>query len=145
MARYLVVAHQTAESPEIIEKVQALAREDDAAEFAILVPATPVQHLLTWVEGEADAVAQDKANAAKLRFETEAQAKVSRATVGDASPILGIEDELREHPGYYDTLVICTLPPGVSRWLGLDLPHQAKRFGLPVIHVIAKPSSVAAR
>ena len=48
-----------------------------------------------------------------------------------------IADELSAQPAY-DTLVICTLPPGVSRWLRLDLVHQAERkFGLPIIHVVA--------
>jgi hypothetical protein len=52
-----------------------------------------------------------------------------------------ITDELLAHPGY-DTLVICTLPPGISRWLKLDLVHRAERkFGLRVIHVVAEASA----
>jgi PhnB protein len=53
-------------------------------------------------------------------------------------PLQAITDELRTHPGYA-TLVICTLPPGISRWLKLDLVHRAERkFGLRVIHVVAQ-------
>lgn len=52
---------------------------------------------------------------------------------------MAIDDELREHPGY-DAIIISTLPAGLSRWLKMDLPHQAeKRFGLPVVHLVAKP------
>jgi hypothetical protein len=61
------------------------------------------------------------------------------------NPLQAIADELGKHPGY-DTLVICTLPPGLSRWLRLDLVHQAKRkFGLPVVHVVAEAVATARR
>jgi len=138
MARYLAVAHQTADSPELIDRLRTLASDDSTAELVLLVPATPIQHLLTWVEGEAKAAAGRAADIARGRLE-EAGLKVIRASVGDESPILAIEDELREHPAYYDAIVICTFPPGKSRWLGLDLPHQVeRRFSLPIIHVVAK-------
>lgn len=143
MARYLVVAHQTADSPELSERVRALAISDPAAEFVLLVPATPIAHLLTWVEGEAREVARRRAEAAKARLE-EAGAKVVRTAVGDPSPLQAIDDELREHPAYYDAIIFCTFPSGVSRWLGLDLPHQAeRRFALPIIHVVAEPATTA--
>ncbi|MBI2914095.1 MAG: hypothetical protein HYY03_09265 [Chloroflexi bacterium] len=145
MARYLVVAHQTAGSPELSKQVEALAASDPGAEFVLLVPTTPVQHLLTWVEGEARAVAERAAEVAQTHLEA-AGARVLRAGVGDSSPMLAIEDELRDNPGLYDALVICTLPAGVSRWLRLDLPHQAERkFALPVIHVVAAPRVAAAK
>lgn len=145
MARYLVVAHQTAESPELIEKVRALATSDPAAEFVLLVPATPIAHLLTWVEGEAVEVAAKTAEAARARLEG-AGARVVRTAVGDASPLQAIEDELMAHPGQYDAIVFCTFPPGLSRWLRLDLPHQAeRRFVLPIIHVMAEVRTAAKR
>jgi nucleotide-binding universal stress UspA family protein len=53
----LVVAHQTASSPELVERVTALAGADPSAEFVLLVPATATQHLLGWMEGEAMEVA----------------------------------------------------------------------------------------
>ena len=46
MARYLVLAHQTASSPELVERVTALAGTDPSSEFVLLVPATETQHLL---------------------------------------------------------------------------------------------------
>jgi hypothetical protein len=61
MPRYLIVAHQTAESPELVECVRALAGEDPTSIFSLLVPATPVQHLLTWWEGEKQAIARESA------------------------------------------------------------------------------------
>ena len=39
----------------------------------------------------------------------------------------------------FDEITISTLPLGVSRWLGMDLPHRAERkFKLPVTTVIAR-------
>jgi PhnB protein len=63
---------------------------------------------------------------------------VARTAVGAPDPFKAIADELLAHPGY-DTLVISTFPPGISRWLKLDLVHRAERkFGLRVIHVVAE-------
>jgi nucleotide-binding universal stress UspA family protein len=138
MARYLLVAHQTAASPALLSKVRELIAGDPQSEFGLLVPATPVPHLLTWAEGEAVEVAREAAEVARAELERTG-ASVSRAVVGDASPLLAIADELRERPDGYDAIVISTLPIGASRWLGLDLPHQAERkFALPVIHVVSE-------
>jgi nucleotide-binding universal stress UspA family protein len=141
MSRYLVVTHQTALSPALQRKVSALVAEDPAAEFAVLVPEAPGPPL-TW-EGETVDVARQRAEAARTLLEEKAQARVVRTAVGAPEPLQAIADELRAQPGY-DTLVICTLPPGVSRWLKLDLVHRAERkFGLRVIHVVAEAPAPA--
>ena len=136
MSRYLVVTHQTALSPDLQRKVSALVAVDPAAEFAVLVPEAPGVPV-TW-EGETVDVARQRAEAAKTLLEETAGARVFRTAVGAPEPLQAISDELLVHPGY-DVLVICTLPPGVSRWLKLDLVHRAERkFGLRVIHVVAQ-------
>jgi hypothetical protein len=143
MSRYLIVSHQTALSPDLQRKVKALIVEDPAAEFAVLVPEAPGVPV-TW-EGETVDVAAQRAEAAKAALEETAGARVFRAATGVQDPLEAITDELRMHPGY-DTLVICTLPPGISRWLKLDLVHRAERkFGLRVIHVVAEAAEPARR
>jgi hypothetical protein len=88
-------------------------------------------------------MARHRAEAAKTLLEETAQARVFRTAVGAPEPLQAITDELQTQPGY-DTLVICTLPPGVSRWLKLDLMHRAERkFGLRVMHVVAGASAPA--
>jgi hypothetical protein len=63
--------------------------------------------------------------------------------VGTPEPLQAITDELQTQPGY-NTLVICTLPLGVSRWLKLDWMHRAERkFGLRVMHVVAEAPAPA--
>ena len=145
MSRYLVVAHQTAESPEVVERVREIAGTDPAAEFVLRVPATPVSHLLLWEEGETLKIAQRRAEAARARLQ-EVTTQVVTARVGDGSPLQAIADELTQHPGY-DAIPLSTLPPGMSRWLKMDLPRQvARQFSIKVIHVVAQPTvSDAAR
>jgi predicted RNase H-like HicB family nuclease len=143
MSRYLVVTHQTALSRELQRAVSALVAKDPSAEFAVLVPDEPGL-ALTW-EGETVGEAAHRAEAAKTLLEEMAHARVFRTAVGAAEPLRAIADELLEHPGY-DTLVICTLPPGISRWLKLDLVHRAERkFGVRVIHVVAEAAAQARR
>ncbi|MCI0546989.1 MAG: hypothetical protein L0027_06865, partial [Candidatus Rokubacteria bacterium] len=135
MSRYLIVTHQTALSPDLQHTVRALVEADPAAEFALLVPDTP--GLATTWEGERVDAAGQRAEAAKALLEETARARVVRTAVGAPEPLQAITDELSEHPGY-DTLIISTLPPGISRWLKLDLVHRAERkFGRRVIHVVA--------
>ena len=141
MSRYLVVMHPTALSPELKRKVSSLVAEDPAAEFAVLVPEAPGVPV-TW-EGETVDVARQRAEASKTLLEETAGARVFRTAVGAPEPLQAISDELLVHPGY-DVLVICTLPPGVSRWLKLDLVHRAERkFGLRVIRVVAEAPAQA--
>ena len=136
MSRYLVVTHQTALSPDLQRRVRALVAQDPVAEFTVLVPEVPGAPV-TW-EGETVDAAKQRGEAAKAVLEEAAGARVVRTVVGAPDPVQAIADELAAQPGY-DTLVICTLPPGISRWLKLDLVHRAeRRFGLPVVHVVAE-------
>ncbi|MFN4071114.1 MAG: hypothetical protein ACK4HT_06080 [Thermus caldifontis] len=135
MARYLVVAHRTAKSPELARKLAELRDQDSEARFTLLVPAAPPAG---WVyeEGEIQKRAKEEAEAAKAALEAQG-VPIEEAKPGDVSPILALEEELMAHPGAYQAIVLATLPPGLSRWLRLDVHSQAERFGLPVIHVIA--------
>ena len=138
MARYLIVAHQTAGSPELLERVRALAGADPGAEFPLLVPATPTGHLLhNWEEGEARQLARRRASEAMATLSA-AGIPVAAARVGSHSPLEAVGDELQAHPGY-DRIVLSTFPPGVSRWLKGNLPAiLERRFRLPVDHVVAQ-------
>jgi hypothetical protein len=138
MARYLIVAHQTAGSPELLERVRALAGADPGAEFTLLVPATPTGHLLhNWEEGEARQLARRRASEAMATLSA-AGIPVAAGRVGSHSPLEAVGDELQAHPGY-DRIVLSTFPPGVSRWLKGNLPAiLERRFRLPVDHVVAQ-------
>ena len=60
--------------------------------------------------------------------------------VGDESPLAAIKDVLREKE--FDEIIVSTLPPGISRWLGQDLVSRVERsFAIPVTHVIGDAES----
>jgi LmbE family N-acetylglucosaminyl deacetylase len=144
MARHLIVAHQTAGSPELVDRVRQLAERDPEAEFVLLVPATPTSHLLTWEEGEARQLAGLRAREASEALRA-AGVEVVAARVGSHSPLEAVGDELRAEPGYAG-IVLSTFPPGLSRWLKGDLPNQLRRrYRLPVEHVVAAPAHAPTR
>lgn len=133
--RYLVVANQTLGGELLLAKIRELARAGPSA-FHVVVPATPPSDHV-WTEEEAAKLATSRLDSAlerMARLGLEADGEV-----GDGSPVLAIEDAIRDR-GPFEAIVLSTLPPGLSRWLRLDLPHRVESaFGLRVIHVIGDP------
>jgi len=144
MAKYLLVAHQTAEGAELLDAARGLASEDSRARFTLLVPATPVGDLLMWEEGEAKEVARVRARSAAALLQRNG-INVVAVRVGDADPVNAVDDEYVEGRRY-DAIVISTLPPGVSRWIKMDALSRLRRQrpNLRVIHVVSKQSTDAA-
>ena len=144
MALYLVVAHQTAASPELTDALSSAAASDPDAEFVLLVPATPARHLLTWVEGhDEDAARQAAASAATALRRT--GLTLHDIVIGQSDPLEAVRHELLDSGRNYVQVFVSTLPPGLSRWLRRDLPSQVRRLGVPVIHVIGLPQEGSAR
>ena len=138
MPRYLIVADQTATSPELVARASALATEHPGSTFALLLPALLPSHVRG---GPFDAVTRRRAEQARALL-AKVGVEVERTAIGDTAPLLAIEDELAEHPGAYDELLLCTLPAGISRWLRLNIFEQAaQRFDLPIQHIEAQPAS----
>jgi nucleotide-binding universal stress UspA family protein len=137
VARYLVVAHQTADSPELIAELQRAKASDPASTFVLLVPATPVQHLGGWTEGESREVAAQAGERAQKKLERHG-IRLSEIRVGDADPVEAACDEWNERPDY-DEVILSTLPARTSRWLKADASNRlAKRLTIPVRHVVAE-------
>jgi bacterioferritin len=137
MPRHLILANQTAASPELVGAVREILEKSPESEFILLVPATPVEDLLDWQDTDSESIARRTAQAAKEQLE-QAGAKVVRVDVGDASPVTAIENELQSHPDKYDGIIISTLALQRSRWVALDQPRRIeRRFKVPVKHVVA--------
>ncbi|MDA0271281.1 MAG: hypothetical protein O2798_08075 [Chloroflexi bacterium] len=135
MARYLLVAHQTATDPLVLRRAKDLLAGDPAAAFTILVPETHVEHPLVCDEVATREAARTRAREAATMLRR-AGIQVLRVETGDTNPLRAIQDELLFHPNEHDAVILSTFPPGVSRWLRMDL---ATRLGaqhlLPVFHV----------
>ena len=138
MSRYLVVAHETVTNPELLEQVRAVRDQHAEAEFVLLVPATPVRHLLfrRGDEHDAEAAARKLADRARTLFARKG-VPLSDVRVGASDPVEAIDGEVTANPGYAG-FIISTLPEEKSRWLRMDLPHTVRsKYGLPVHHVVA--------
>lgn len=138
MSDYLIVAYQTAGGQPLRDAIGRLIEEDPEATFRLLVPATRTQHLFTWTEGEAKAVATKTANVVAQRLR-DSGVRLTDIIVGNPDPFLAATTELEARPGIGGILV-STFPPGISRWLRSDLPSRLeKATGLPVTHVVVEP------
>jgi hypothetical protein len=135
MRRYLVVANQTLGGEPLLREIRA-CRSSGPASFHVVVPATPVSEHGTWTEGKARAVAGERLE--RMLASLGAEGVPATGEVGDANPLLAIDDALRHHE--IDEIIISTLPRGISKWLRQDLVHRAtRRFDRPVTPVVATP------
>jgi hypothetical protein len=133
-ANVLVVAHQTAATPGLLDAVRERAARGPAS-FHLVVPQQA--HGMHKVVDPQDAGADEAhrvLEAALPKLSEAAGAEVT-GSVGDAEPLMAIQDAV--NLGNYDEIIISTLPLGISRWLKLDLVSKARGLGLPVTHVAA--------
>ncbi len=146
VARYLVVANQTLGGDQLMDEVRwRLARGPSS--FYVLVPNTaaadssgPVPAALaaaTASEAEHRATLAAQARLRQALTQLRATGAEARGDLGDPDPMTAIGDVLGAES--FDEIIISTLPSGISRWLGMDLPHRVqRRFKLPVTTVTAK-------
>ena len=132
--RILVIANRTCPCPTLADEV---ARRANAAPTDVLVVAPALNSRLRhWVSDVDDALTRaherlELAIAALCR-----RGVVARGEIGDADPLLAIEDALASFPA--DEIVIATLPAGRSNWIERGLVEKAKaRFGIPIAHLVS--------
>ena len=139
MRRCLIVANQTLTGPQLLAELLARQAKGDCR-FHVLVPATHPHGHAMWTEGRG--VADARAALANASEQFRAEGIDATGEVGDESPTLAVVDVLNRQD--FDEIIVSTLPPGVSKWLKRDLPHRlARRFGLPVTHVVTMPERVS--
>jgi hypothetical protein len=126
--RVLVVAHQTAATPRLLEAVRDRASRSEC-EFTLLVPRP-------YWDPETDHAAVTLELAIPLL--DEATGGHVKGAIGDSDPFVAVKQAVER--GEFDEIVISTLPARVSRWLRRDLPHRVEGLGLPVTVVTAEQS-----
>ncbi len=126
MRSYLIVANQTLTSQSLMDAIKARLAEGPVRTH-VVVPLSPVDRRLTWDETESRTVAQARLDevVARLR-EMGAEAD---GEVGDRDPVMAVRDALRSRE--IDEVIVSTLPKGMSRWLGEDVPSRL-RDSVPV-------------
>lgn len=145
MKRVLVVANQTLGGEQFCQAVADRAAAGPAS-FFVLVPATPPEDFFdTAVSayGGSLPVEEDVVDDAVVRLERvlaslRSEGIAADGAIGDPDPVVAIEQAMDGRP--YDEIILSTLPPGVSRWLGLDVVRRVEEAcGVKVTHVAASP------
>lgn len=121
--RYLVVANQTLNSPQMIGTITQRIAEG-GTHFHIVVPATHPQDQASPVEGDAFQIAEERLQEALDRLGSIGAAEIT-GEVGADEPLQAIGDALAKDG--YGTVIISTLPLGTSRWLRRDLPTRVRK------------------
>ena len=141
MGRYLVVAHQTLSSHELLEAMRTKAEHSNTT-FHLLVPIYHGEPGLTWTEGHDRGIAHRRMDEALHRMT--ASGFTVTGEVGSDSPVESVDDVLqRDGASAFDGIIVSTLPRTVSKWLKIDVPSRIQRkTTLPVEHIIGHPAEV---
>lgn len=137
MRRYLVVAHQTLDSPQLLDVIRDRMSLGPST-FHLLVPEDHRGGFL-WDEGQVRVEANQAMEAARLRFLAMGVPVIGE--VGHTNPVHAVDHVLRREPdGHFDEIIISTLPTRISRWVGMDAPARIERHtSIPVTHVAEAP------
>jgi hypothetical protein len=140
-AHVLVVAHQTAATPGLLDAVRERARRSPATFHLVVPQQARGMHKVVDPEDTGVDEAQRVLDAALPKLSEAAGGKVT-GSIGDAEPLMAIQDAV--NLGDFQEIIVSTLPLGISRWVKLDLVSKARGLGLPVTHVAASSKVEAA-
>ena len=138
-SRVLIVAHQTADSPELIG---AVARRVDAGActFTLLVPSRASgPSRVSDPRNRAIGEAEERLEAA-IPLLSEAAGEAILGVVGAHEPLAAVQDALNVLG--FDEVIISMLPVRDSRWFRLELPRKVRALGVPVTEVITSAREV---
>lgn len=138
MPVYLIVANQTLASPTLAAVVAERVARGNAT-FHVVVPATPLPNRLTRDERVATSAAAERLQAVIRRLRD--LGAEATGEVGTSDPVAAATDAIRERP--VDEILLSTLPPGVSRWIGLDVPSRLRASVHVPVTVVTAPRQVA--
>ena len=119
MRSYLIVGNETLAGEALTQAItDRLA--DGPMRARVVVALTRIGGRLTWDEEESMRVAVERLDATLERLR--ALGIEADGEIGDRDPILAVKDAMRGRE--IDEVILSTLPVGVSRWLGADVPGR---------------------
>lgn len=131
MRRILVVANQTLGRTELMSAIKEEIA-DGECEFYVVVPETPIddydQSTLASPGssgGEGGSLDQARHRMTAVVAEIREAGAVADGEVGDPDPLAAIYDAMAHRE--FNEIIVSTLPPGISRWLKMDLPSRVER------------------
>jgi hypothetical protein len=153
MRRYLVVANQTLQAPQLREELRQRISVGPCS-FFVIVPATsaarydpvaaggvlPQPGLWWWAARpvtDEEAAAQARERLDRMLADLVSMGVSAQGDIGSPSPVEAVAKACASRQ--FDEIIVTTLPARVSRWLRADLPHQLeRRFRLPVTTIITR-------
>jgi nucleotide-binding universal stress UspA family protein len=121
MRSYLIVANQTLTSESLREAISARLA-DGPLRAHVVVPMSAGAGRLSWDERESRATAETRLDEMLERLgEMGVEAD---GEVGDRDPVNAVRDAIRRQE--VDEVIVSTLPRGLSRWLGEDVPSRLR-------------------
>jgi nucleotide-binding universal stress UspA family protein len=131
MRASLIVANQTLTSRSLGEAIAERLAEGPLQAY-VVVPLVPVGGRLTWDERASTEAARERLEEVLVRLRelgVEADGEI-----GDRDPVSAVRDALRGRE--VDEIIVSTLPRGLSRWLGEDVPSRLRdSVSVPVVVV----------
>ena len=123
-ARVLVIANQTAGSPELVAALR------ERQEQGPMVPTLLMPARRNGYTGKEEA--QQRLDAVLEEWREAGLA--AQGVVGDPDPAVAVQETW--DPRSFDEVIVSTLPGATSKWLQADLPHRVQQItGLDVHHV----------
>ncbi len=132
--RLLVVANETC-GPAMGDAVKSYVAGANP-EIFVIAPALTEHRLQHWVSDTDKAVAEAERKLATAVSCLDELGLKARAQVGDGSPVQAIADALHDFAA--DEIVIVTHPKEQSNWLEKRVVEDARKFGLPITHVVVE-------
>jgi hypothetical protein len=121
MRSYLIVGNETLSGESLAQAINDRLAEGPMR-ARVVVPLTRIGGRLTWDENESMVVAETRLE--EMLGRLRALGIEADGEVGDRDPILAVKDAMRGRE--IDEIILSTLPTGVSRWLGADVPGRLR-------------------
>jgi hypothetical protein len=121
MRSYLIVGNETLSGESLAHAINDRLAEGPMR-ARVVVPLTRIGGRLTWDENESMVVAETRLE--EMLGRLRALGIEADGEVGDRDPILAVKDAMRGRE--IDEIILSTLPTGVSRWLGADVPGRLR-------------------
>jgi nucleotide-binding universal stress UspA family protein len=134
MRSYLVVANQTLTSETLAEAITERLRDGPIRTY-VVVPLSPVGGRLTWDEQKSRTAAAERLTDVLARLRQ--MGAEADGEVGDRDPVSAVGDALRHIE--VDEVIVSTLPRGLSRWLGEDVPSRLRDSVSVPVTVVTQP------
>lgn len=132
----LVLANQTCPCPELHQFVHSQLG-DMPSEVTVVAPALNNSKVAHWVSDSDEAIHDAELRLAQAIDGLKADGVAVGGQVGDAKPIVALEDALAVLD--IDAVVLSTFPAGESHWLEDGLVEDAKaRLSVPVHHFVTE-------